>query len=64
MTADNAASSDRRKQLQDAAWRLADEWHARKLPSVTVADLEKLCPGFTKAEYEKAINDALLWTSK
>jgi hypothetical protein len=64
MNSDNRGTAKQAKQLKNAAWQLADEWHDRKRDSVTVADLEAICPGHTPAEYQKAIDDALLWASK
>ena len=64
MNSDNRGTSKQAKQLKNAAWQLADEWHDKKRDSVTVADLEAMCPGHAQAEYQKAIDDALLWASK
>jgi hypothetical protein len=51
--------------LDEAAWRLADAWHASKGSApISVDDLSTAHPGFSTEDYEQAISNNLLWASK
>jgi hypothetical protein len=51
--------------MNDAAWKLADAWHASKGSAYfSKNDLDLTHPGFALKDYEEAISNNLLWASK
>jgi hypothetical protein len=55
----------RAKELDETAWRLAEEFHAKRRTSVDEAgELHKLFPGFAAQDYWDAWNQNLIWVAK
>jgi hypothetical protein len=55
----------RAKALDEAAWTLADRWHAsRGSTSASVDDLSSNHPGFATADYAESLAKNLEWASK
>lgn len=51
--------------LEEEGYKLAQAWFASEgKSSLTTADLAKLCPGFSAAEYAEAIHLCTLWARK
>jgi hypothetical protein len=51
--------------MNDAAWKLADAWHASKGSAYfSKDDLAPSHPGFALEDYEEAISKNLYWASK
>jgi hypothetical protein len=56
---------ERAKAMDEAAWRLADAWHASKgsVP-ISLDELSSSHPGFSAEDYQEAMSNNLLWASK